>query len=113
MGIFRSGQAGCSPVAVRERDRNGTATIAAARVMGGRGPVSTVMGGRVIGIWDGMIRPAATRHRRVALKRQHQGEQQRESHTMGSIQPHNGLKHTTARGIIHATRAHLAVGFMV
>jgi putative copper export protein len=68
------------------------------------------MGGRVIGILDGMIVPAASRHRRVALKRQHQGEQQRESHTKCSIQPHKGSKHTTAHGIIHAASAHLAVG---
>ena len=82
---------------------------AAAGVMGGRALASTVMRGRVIGILDGMIGPAATRHRGVTLKRQHQGEQQRESHAKGRVQPHSGLKHTTARGIIHATRVHLTV----
>jgi len=68
------------------------------------------MRSRVTRILGGMSRPAATLHRRVALKRKHQGEQQRQSHAKGSVRPHNGSKHTTARGIIHAAQAHLAVG---
>jgi copper resistance protein D len=66
---------------------------------------------RVTRMSDDMIGPAATRHRRVALKRQHQGKQQRESQAKGSVQPHKASKHTTARGILHAARAHLAVGW--
>jgi hypothetical protein len=60
-------------------------------------------------ILDSVVGLPATRHGCVALKRQHQGEQQRESHAKGSVQSHFGSKHTTAPGIIHLAGTGLAV----
>src|ERR1700722_9703339 len=57
-----------------------------------------------------MIELPAARHPGVALQRQHQGKQQRESDLECPVQPHSTAKHTTARGIIHANRAHLGIG---
>jgi hypothetical protein len=57
-----------------------------------------------------MIERPAARHRGVALQRQQQGKQQRESDVECSVQPHHRAKHTTARAIIHANRAHLGIG---